>query len=63
MTTPKRGVQVQIVYPMGPDTPVKVIRRHAPRHGGRTLAVFTHRDGRGVENANAYIEEKGLTLV
>lgn len=62
MTTPKRGVKVVITT--NELEPVKIIRKHRPRNGGGlTLAEFTNRDGRGVERAQEYIEEKGHSLV
>jgi hypothetical protein len=42
---------------------VRVIRKYKPRNGGGvTLAEFSNADGRGMENANKYCEEKGHDL-
>jgi hypothetical protein len=58
-----RGIQVKIIYPNNRQTPAKVVRVHKPRNGGGvTLAEFSNRDLRGVENAQDYIAEKGHKL-
>lgn len=70
MTTPKRGVKVVILTETVDEdgrpskAPTRVIRKHRPRNGGGlTLGEFSNADGRGVERANAYVEEKGHSLV
>jgi hypothetical protein len=55
-------MQAKIVTEETAPYRTKVVAVRKPRHGGRTLAVFTNRDGRGVENAHEYIKEKGHTL-
>lgn len=55
-----RKLQVEIIT--DEYRPVKVVRKRKPRHGGLTLAVLTNLDGRGVERAWKYINEKGHTL-
>ena len=53
-------MQVKIVE--NGENPLKVVAARKPKHGGRTLAVFTNRDGRGVERAWKYLNEKGHKL-
>jgi hypothetical protein len=65
-----RGYQVQIEMPVtrkvgGKWTtgPVRLVRKNKPAKGGATVAEFSNENGDGVQQAQDFVKQRGLTLV
>lgn len=55
-------MQVKVVE-QGQSAPIRVLRANPKKGRGKTLAVFSNRDGRGAERVAAYVDNQRHTIV
>lgn len=54
-------MQVKVVE-QGKNAPIRVLRANPKKGRGKTLAVFSNRDGRGAERVAAYVANQRHTI-
>lgn len=55
-------MQVKVVE-QGQNAPIRVLRANPKKGRGKTLAVFSNRDGRGAERVAAYVANQRHTIM